>query len=325
MSSDLWAANGMFLVGSGAPSVSGRIELVDARGQKPGNAMLQAWGLYAQEMRNPLRWRLRDIVPPEIRILEDPYAFFLDRLVQVSVSSRVSGVLRQGGNTYLLPFSRESLDWLAPLGIQVVEGSEPARQAVSVMLRQQEAWKIVELWIPLRSGHFVRATKRYDSANLVERWVPHIAVWPDFESEGWKSYFYYRGETGRGKDDELMLEPYFPEGISKPTKGRGSQWWRSSRPAGALLAYDHQKREVGIALGPFSREVSVPTTDWRLSIDLGSTHTRMFFSPSGQSTPQPLTIRPRADVLTGKESGVSDQEFFRIDVHPPMDEPRPRC
>lgn len=318
--SDLWAEAGNFVVGFMGGSPNSRSELVDARGQQAGGTTLHAWGLYAQEPGAALRWPLRQIVEPSVEVLDDPLRFFLDRLVNVPVSSRVTGVLRHDGRAYLLPFSREFLRWFDPMGVQVMgEGSGPARQAVSVSLRTQEAWTVVELWVPVRNGLFVRASRRYDNASIEDRWVPRIAVWPDFESDAWESYFYYRGELGRGRDDELVLEPSFRGAALERRKSTGSQWWRTTRPAMALLASDYQGREMGLALGPFARSAPRPTSHLRLAVDLGSTHTRLFTSADGVE-PRPLKIHSRATLLTGKESGVSDQEFFRLDIHPPMSE-----
>jgi hypothetical protein len=331
MNSDLLVAGGDFLVGFGnsASNSETRSELVDRRGQRLGSGQtLRIWGLFAQDAGVPLRWPLRKAAGPAVRILDDPLQLFLDQLVAVPVSGDVKGSLRADDQSFLLPFRSDILDWFplaSPVALRVLDaGVPPARVGASVMFHSLVGHWEVELWIPVQKNLFVRTTKRYQRSDYLQAFLPRFAVWPDFESTEWKSYFYYRGGTIlSGREDELTLNPRFPEPPMERSRQHGAHWWRSSRPAEAFMASDSLlSREMGLVLGPFGRLAQPPPLEsWRLSIDLGSTHTRLFCVPVGGGTPQPLVIKPRAAVLTGSvQGGLSDQEFFRAEGHLPLEE-----
>lgn len=328
MNSDLTIAVGDFLVGFGGGSAEARSELVDSRGQRLGGGQtLRVWELFAQDAGEPLHWPLRSAAGPQARILDDPLRLFHDRLVAAPISGDLKGALQAGSKTFLLPFRSELLDWFptsSPAAVRVLEpGTPPARTAASVGVREYPGGLEVELWLPVQRGWYIRAAKRYQATSTLQAFLPRLAVWPDFEAAEWRNYFYYRGGAiVSGRDDDLTLEPRFPERPQERARQNGARWWRSSRPAEALLASDAVLgREMGLILGPFGRVVQPPPLEeWRLSIDLGSTHTRLFSASRG-GTPQPLEIRPRATVLTGSaQGGLADQEFFRAVGHLPLEE-----
>jgi hypothetical protein len=316
------------LVGYGAPGSKTRAELVTAEGNPPGaDRVLHVYGLYCQPAAERLRWPLAAVVGDGAGTL-DPTSLFLDRLVEVElapkegpekVETRQPLALPFGGRTFLLPFDRSALD----LPLRVGNGT-PSPDAVDIRAASDGGSGIVvEAWLPLHSGLFVRATRVYEPTEILDlsEQTPRFFGWPDFVSDLWRDYFYYQSRGIDGFD----LHPLdsSQKALSAPWQVPGDEsrdsttWWRSERPVHGLVA-NHQGRDLGLLVVESPAQPTTVTTPWEVSVDLGSTHTRIFRRRDDHI--EPVGLKPRTVAYTGslrvQQLLRGRQDFFMIGGQP---------
>ncbi len=293
-----------------------RSELVDESGNRRSDTgSLQVLGPHFQPVDESLRWDLQDLVNQEdIAVVADPATLLLDELVKVQTSPGLKGVLRLSNqDTLLLPIGLECLELL---GTPVIRSKEdhPSRRSATLMAWREKQGTFIQLWIPVQKRRFVRATRCYEDAPLnFFRDTPLFVVWPDFYSTTWKDYFFFQSFSEGG----LRFEPVARGGGDSVVKHSRSRkglptaiWSRSENPVEILAALDPSspERNFGLILGPFVEPLDSPKKEWQLSVDLGSTHTRMFYRENNSRLP--LEIYPRARKLTGE--GMLEQDFFAV-------------
>ncbi len=225
-------------------------------------------------------------------------ALFQPRLIEVvgADTARVA-VLQSGEKEYLLPFAPGILEHLDP---DLLVASVRASGDVAAGLR-------VTLEIAVQNGLTVRWERVYHGHDVVEDFTtPDLAVWPDFESAAWKHYFYFFHQTRVRQNlvprPVARVEEQFAHGADG--WGRTAvlpRAWTVSADADAGLLLMHPLPRVASANGP-----------WDVSIDFGSTHTRVFRATqglNGQTVPVPVDLTPRTVDLLGR-SALLSQDFF---------------
>ncbi|MEQ8330669.1 MAG: hypothetical protein RH859_09430 [Longimicrobiales bacterium] len=248
--------------------------------------------------------RLTSPLPADaLDALIDPGRYVASRLIRV-----IGG--RPGGGA-LLPETGED-GFLFPLAAEILEYLDPSTLLESARIeRSGSDSHEFTLTLDLPSGYSVQIRKSYDR-DLVRSVdvTPALAVWPDFQSDDWDCYLYHIDHL-RDVEGDLDLEP--AGGSNARTRSRSGRmvWGRSSSPIRAWIG--RAGDDVGLLIPrPLDPPMNPGNRRWHLSVDFGSTHTRVFHaSPDigDHLAKRPLPIHPRARVLLG-ESGWSPTRVF---------------
>lgn len=239
-------------------------------------------------------------------------ALFQSRLIEaVGANTDRVAVLHSGGREYLFPFAPEILRHLDP---DLLIASVRATGDVAAGLK-------VTLEIPVQNGLSVRWERVYFSLDTVDDFTtPDLAVWPDFEWSEWKHYYYFFHQT-------RVRQNLVPRPVAKVEEefAHGPDGWGRT---GMLPRAWSVAADADTALLLMLPVTTVTTTNgpWDVSIDFGSTHTRVFRATQGlqgQTVPVPVPLKPRTLDLLG-QSALLSQDFFigRRDGVATADEPR---
>ncbi len=143
-------------------------------------------------------------------------------------------------------------------------------------------------------------------------YTPTLGIWPDFVAPEWKHYYYFVRFAGTARN--LEMEPLFPtEKMASAAQGQ-YRWGRLSAPPAAWQAIAEGQRGLLLALPPASREGG--KDPWEVSVDFGSTHTRVFRlaqDVTGNLTPEPVVLKPRACTLLGSPNEFPQRFFLSPD------------
>jgi hypothetical protein len=228
--------------------------------------------------------------------------FFEPRLIRVAeVNERYAIALRGGGGRYLLPIRKEILKHLS---------AEQLARYVA-MEGDEERGFTVRLRIPLQRELAVEWKGQYHTADVEKTYTsPSIAIWPDFRSPLWSHHFFFvRPEA---LERNLDLRPV-DELTSEYTDTGGDRWGETEQP---ITAWEGVAgRERGLLLcHPLPHQGSREAA-WEVSIDFGSTHTRVYRSArdvGGSTAAEPVELRSRATPLLGN-SATLPSFFFVAD------------
>jgi hypothetical protein len=207
---------------------------------------------------------------PPLRIIEDPAEFFETALIQAPLNSETSYSLILDSVHYLLPYKEKILDFFSPAEI-----------VRNTTLRHEKANHFtVTLTIPLINSRAIRVSKDFridDDVVLSSQSVPDaLAFWPNITcSNPGKNqvpgrYFYYKFNTG-GTVASLDFQPLHRPDTERTMPSR--QWMETRQPLAGFVGTVDQRK--GLLLIKY-QDVDPPTHNWKVSIDLGSTHTRVF-------------------------------------------------
>ncbi|HYW08814.1 MAG TPA: hypothetical protein VE913_17765, partial [Longimicrobium sp.] len=211
---------------------------------------------------------------------------------------------------YLLPLRREILDWFTP---------EQVMRFTTLSGDRQTGFE-ARFTVPLAEGLSVRWTRRYDPTEVdgADRWpTPRLAVWPDFVADRWEHYFYVARLTAADDAANLRLHPI--EERERPTDAPGARraertdhyadekagltWEAWTRP---LAGWEGQAGEHrGLLLArPVDEKHMRAGQSWAVSIDFGSTHSRVFRATPGAARADgisPVKLKARAASLLGDD------------------------
>ncbi|MDP9348937.1 MAG: hypothetical protein M3P24_07340, partial [Gemmatimonadota bacterium] len=225
-------------------------------------------------------------------------AMFEPKLLEVVDPSDEVAVLRAGGKSYLYPFREEILRHLTPGALvrSVHVSGDPA------------AGLTVSLRIPVQQGLTVRYDQRYFSTDVVSDYpTPELTLWPDFESDQWKHYFYVVRQFGANQN--LVPRPA-AEVVGEYQHGEHFWGQTATFPAAWVVAADNHR---GLLLLLPRRKVEANNPAWDVSIDFGSTHTRVFRKTQGlqgNAQAEPVDLRPRTVDLLGRSMVLTHTFFY---------------
>jgi hypothetical protein len=254
-------------------------------------------------------------LPPQVRTIDDPAVFFEDALIQALLNSDTSHSLVLDNVHYLLPYKQDILNYFSPE--EIIRNTSLRREKANHLT--------VTLTLPLVGGRTIRVSKNYredDAVVLSNQYMPDaLAFWPDTICPDLRGpdnpsrYFYYK--LIRGGASVLDFQPLEP-----PTNERQMPlrtWMETTEPLlGFVGTVDHRK---GLLLIKY-RELTAPIHNWKVSIDLGSTHTRAFYLPVERhgdrwlavdgSAIGSVQITPKVKELTACPGDDLVQNFFPV-------------
>lgn len=283
-SNDLRLRNGDVVLD---PGESGLIVEADTGQPFTGTVRLESGG--TREVREG---RLKvDVTQDQLgQNVVDPGKHYADSLVQVEAVVRGNVKVLEGEVDYLYPFRTDLVERLGP--------GEVARAEI---VEERSGGVKVRLELPLeRSDLHLRYDRVYQRGDVVEGYAsPELAIWPDFVGPAWEHYFYYTRPLVREGADELEISPALLETVEHyqgPEERRS--WGETRRPVRAWEARAHRTQGLLFTdvAGALAR-VDNPRHEWDVSVDFGSTHTRVYRSRStqeGEVEPEPVDFAPRA-------------------------------
>ncbi|HET6979822.1 MAG TPA: hypothetical protein VFI24_26050 [Pyrinomonadaceae bacterium] len=257
---------------------------------------------------NPLPAPL-DFIPYQTLRLEDPVRLFEDRLIEVILPVNPEAVyfleLASEKKRYLFPFKAEILDFLSP---------DEIHRSTQITQDQTTKAITIELRLSLVNGRVIKVAHTYSaSTDVITGDCERLIKWPDFVSPHWHRYLYFK----EGRSSEYLK--FSPHGGAVSRDAGKYEWYLSEEP---LLAFvgTHGRRHSGLLL---LRQPGVPepTRYWRIAVDFGSTHTRVFslevdkqgedsYVGNPQHNIQPLTFHPRAKLLTALDDETAFSNFL---------------
>jgi hypothetical protein len=247
--------------------------------------------------------------------LPDLGALFERKLVPVHGVTAQARALEVNGVRYLYPFRQEILQHLDP---QLLESWTEIAGARATGIT-------VRLRIPLASGLQLMHERTYVGGDVFDEQqvtAPLVSVWPDFESEAWTHYFHVSRETGRAG---LLLEPWSREAPAARHEAQeaGLRWSKLTAPARAWVGTFNGFQ--GILLSRAARRQQPTDERWDISIDFGSTNTRVFraaLGAGGATNLTPIPLKPRTVSLIGPDTSIPYNFFVSPDtVRGSADEP----
>lgn len=227
-------------------------------------------------------------------------AFFEHSLIEVSgaVTENVS-VLQVDGRQFLYPFHPGILAHLDPDAlITCTRGTGDAAAGVRVRVD-----------VPLRNDLVLRYEHEYLARDVVSGVAPpNLAVWPNFRAEGWNHYFWFAQALQRR---HLAVTPVGDAQEEPRTSSDGAMVWsRLSQPVRGWIASAGEAR--GLLLANALPSVDPKGDLWDVSVDFGSTHTRVFRATqqvAGKTKADVVDLQPRAVMLLGTSAVLADSFF----------------
>jgi hypothetical protein len=234
--------------------------------------------------------------------LPDLGELFERKLIPIrDVATSQLHALNVDGVAYLYPFKLEILDYISATELESWTRTTGER-ATGINVR---------LEIPLGAGLHLLHEKSFEAGDVLDQdavTAPLVSAWPNFQAAWWKHYFYVERQPANGG---LQLKPRSSDGVATATYGdEGLRWFKLDRPpqawVGTFSAFS------GILPSRQPSVVSRTDEKWDVSIDFGSTHTRVFRSvigATGSDTAREVTLTPRSVSLVGSDTSLP-YEFF---------------
>ena len=290
--------------------------LVGANGTEIRDGGIKIYDGHWMEPTEQLPARL-NFLPP-LHLLEDPTWFFESSLIQTDLNPETSYSLVLDNIHYLLPYKQEILDFFSPE--EIVRNTSLRRGKANHFT--------VTLTIPLVNNRAVRVSKdfREDDDVVVKSQAiaDTLAFWPDIVSpdavdgQNISRYFYYKF-TRVDTVSSLDFQP-----LSAPVTDRtlpSRRWMETRKPLVGFVGTVDQRK--GLLLIKY-RGVNPPIQNWKVSIDLGSTHTRAFCLPVEWQTDQwaavdgaeirAVEITPKVKALTSCSPIDLLENFFPLEI-----------
>lgn len=255
---------------------------------------------------------------PPLRIIDDPAWFFESSLIQTDLNPDNSYSLVLDNIHYLLPYKQEILDFFSPE--EIVRNTSLQRGKANHFT--------VTLTIPLVNNRAIKVSKDFredDDVVLKSQAIADaLAFWPDIVStdaadgQSPSRYFYYkftRVETVSSVDFQPLSAPVTERIL--PSR----RWMETRKPLVGFVGTIDQRR--GLLLIKY-RAANPPMQNWKVSIDLGSTHTRAFCLPVEWQTDQwvavdgaeirAVEITPKVKALTPCPPIDLMENFFPMEI-----------
>lgn len=231
--------------------------------------------------------------------------YFEGKLIPVSdPDTNLVRTLELDGAHYLFPLKKEILDHLT---------ADQILQWVTVS-GSVATGAVVSLEIPLVNNLRLVHQKKYSTGDTYPAdavATPSVAVWPDFQSPSWKYYFFNVRQRARGPA-ELHLTPLVSGLKSKHEESaQGLYWGVADAPPRAWQG--RFQNSGGILLQPALPIAPQTGAVWEISIDFGSTHTRVFrssFNAAGVRTADEVPLKRRARSLFGEDTSLQFNFFI---------------
>jgi hypothetical protein len=223
-----------------------------------------------------------NFLPADCAYISDPVAeLFEEQIIEVELPEAAedkgsSYALRVGQKAFLFPFKRIILDYFTPAELH---------QFTSIAVEPDQGYRVT-LELPLVNGRSIRATRLYEdgSQELVlinnktqDHRASEMAMWPGFADEGWNHYFYFKRQVAP-KDQPTRNLDFVPLGGGSPRSSSDNvlHWYFSTRPARAFVGSVGGKS--GLLLPKYEElEAQTDRDFWNVAVDVGSTHTRVFY------------------------------------------------
>lgn len=259
---------------------------------------------------------------PALPIINDPAAFLESALIEAPLRGGKSYSLEFEGASYLLPYKKEILDYLSPAEI-----------AANTSLKRLKANHItLELVIPLVNHRSISVKKHYreddDVISLSKSTPDALAFWPGFicteEQDGQtvhhqRRYFYYRfSRGGTATNPALSFEPLGAPATERRLPLR--TWFETNGP---LIGFEGSVYERKGLLLIHYEELPPPNRQWKVAVDLGSTHTRSFsleverqgnrWLATDGAQIRPIEIAPEINALTQSPPTELVENFFGLE------------
>jgi hypothetical protein len=270
--------------------------------------------------------RKLDFLPANVKAITNPIDLFEDTLIEIEViDSRAAFCLSLGKKNYLLPFRRSITEYFTELEAAEVMRNARVSQPDGATIR-------VEVTIPLVKGRKIRVHKDYKqdqniiSNDHVDLLTQELAMWPDFICPGedrngkpfFEHYFYYTNDQPKGSNRvQVEFKPPSDNLITRDLPEKGKRWYLSKTPLPWFVGSVNDKE--GLLLINH-RVVAPPTTDWKVGVDFGSTHTSIFrrevefrdgkWVGLKESTVEPVSLVPRVRILTVGDEAQIQETFF---------------
>jgi flavodoxin len=285
--------------------------LLDNVGNRIQNESIRLYDGWWHDADRPLPNPV-DFLPSRlnVEVVNDPVEkLFEEHLIQVALPPNSDSVhsLRlsnaESAKTYLYPFKSDILTFLdvGTIAKNTMIAADPLKKSIKVSLD-----------IPLVNGRMIRAEKDYshNSNVVVNTDTAELASWPDFASEAWKHYFYFKNSLA---DPEIDFKPITAD---LPRQYGDYSWYKTEKPVEAFVGSVGGKS--GLLLLRYATPPSI-ATHWKISVDFGSTHTRAFylpmqdigkgqFKPNGEIQCVPFSAYARPLTLCGQNT--LDINFF---------------
>jgi|GEM_PF-2115180 len=298
-------------------------KLVNAFDQELVNEPLHVYDGRWIQANQPLPLPI-NFVPNTIRTIDDPLAFFEEKLIQVQLPENRDAVydLSVGDEkisqiNYLYPFKSEILEYFSPDEIANNSGIIPNSQTNSLR---------VELEIPLENNRKVKVAKEYPiDAGVIavedKTVTAELASWPDFSCPTWTRYFYFKTISAGAGFKPIDFEPLTPS-ISRSESGH--TWYATRDPVRAFKG--SIEANSGLLLLR-ENKLNVPNSFWQIGVDFGSTHTRAFslrvsrqgeektgytYVPGPDAAIEPIQFNTRAQQLTYGPKARLKTNFFAL-------------
>lgn len=234
----------------------------------------------------------------------DVSALFEEKLIPVTaVHPGAARGLSVGAAHFLLPFKTGVLQVVPAerLGSWTTATGDPATEVR------------VRLVLPLRSGLQLAYERVYSSSDIIRDdyvTTPLLTEWPDFEADGWTHYFYHVRQSTR-MGTPLWFEPYPREsGSAYAEDSAGVRWGCSSTPPQAWLG--SYGKHAGLLLPVRRPSVRPIGAAWDVSVDFGSTHTRVFRAStdaSDRQTTEEVDLKLRTRAVLGDDNQLAFHFF----------------
>jgi hypothetical protein len=265
------------------------------RGQNPKtNSLL--YNEYGQVVQaDPLliydgRWTMADgalsdrldFLPADWACVSDPVAeLFEEHVIEVELPEAAEDKgaayeLRVGEKAFLFPFKKAILDYFTPAELH---------QHTSIAVEPDQGYRVT-LEFPLVKGRSVRASRLYEdgSRELVlinnktqDHRASEVAMWPGFADPGWNYYFYFKRQVAP-KDKPARNLDFVPVGGEAPRSSADNaiHWYFAARPVKAFVGSVGGRS--GLLLPKYEELPAQLDRDyWNVAVDVGSTHTRVFY------------------------------------------------
>jgi hypothetical protein len=223
-----------------------------------------------------------DFLPPDWLYISDPVAeLFEDNVIEVELPEAGEDAgsvytLSVGQKQFLFPFKKEILSYFTPAELF---------KLTTIEVEPDSGYRIT-LQIPLVKNRSIRATRRYESGanelvmvnnKAVDHRTSELAVWPRFASKVWNHYFYFKRRLAP-KDQPGRLLDFTPivHSVSRKDPDGTMDWYFSKQPVEAFVG--SVRGHTGLLLPRYEELPAAGDKDyWNVSVDFGSTHTRVFY------------------------------------------------
>jgi len=262
----------------------------------------------------------------------DPIAeLFEDSIIEVELPDNGSAAhtLSVGKKNFLYPFKEKILEYFTPAELA---------QFTAIQVDPDSGYRIT-LQLPLVKGRSVRATRLYEAAanelvlinsKAVDHRSSELAMWPAFAAPDWHYHFYFKRQIAPQGQPARNLD-FVPIGVAPARRNPDSTsaWYFTKDPVPAFVGTVAGRS--GLLLPKYEQLPPAGEKDlWNVSVDFGSTHTRVFYLQMARSERgnhirfdgariEPLEFAAYAKSITDCDPAVLRNNFFALsgELEPP--------